>query len=149
MSLPMWPSALKPAKRTSGQADRRSSVEQRTPVAKKPQHLVRRRFLLVSQTECRRSRIPAADLQASLSGINRRSPVSRCGRSGRWLTLRRFGGNSLLEAARDEALHSARELLADAIKASSHPIDGFVIADDSGRELETLSLRDALPKGLC
>ena len=54
-----------------------------------------------------------------------------------------------LEAARDEALHSAREILANAIKASSHPIDGFVITDESGRELETVSLKDALPKGLC
>jgi hypothetical protein len=54
-----------------------------------------------------------------------------------------------LTAAKDEALYSAREILADAIKASHHPIDAVVIADDSGRELETVSLKDALPKGLC
>jgi hypothetical protein len=55
-----------------------------------------------------------------------------------------------LEAARTEALQSAREILADAIKASkSHALDCFVIADQKGRELATVSLKDALPKGLC
>jgi hypothetical protein len=54
-----------------------------------------------------------------------------------------------LAAAEKEALHSAREILADAIKASTDPIDGFVIADESGRELATVPLKDALPKGLC
>jgi hypothetical protein len=53
-----------------------------------------------------------------------------------------------LTAAKDEALHSAREILADAIRASRHPVDALVIADDSGRELETVSLKDVLPKGL-
>jgi uncharacterized protein DUF6894 len=54
-----------------------------------------------------------------------------------------------LTTARNEALYSAREILADAIKASHQPIDALVIADDSGRELDTVSLKDALPKGLC
>jgi hypothetical protein len=54
-----------------------------------------------------------------------------------------------LPAAKVEALQSAREILADAIKASHQPVDAIVIADDSGRELETVSLKDALPKGLC
>lgn len=55
-----------------------------------------------------------------------------------------------LNAARNEALQSAREILADAIKSPSPELfDSFIIADESGRELETVLLRDALPKGLC
>jgi hypothetical protein len=55
-----------------------------------------------------------------------------------------------LEVARTEALQSAREILADAIKASKpHALDCFVIADEKGRELATVFLKDALPKGLC
>ena len=54
-----------------------------------------------------------------------------------------------LAAAKTEALQSAREILANAIMASSDPIDGFVIADESGRELATVALKDALPKGFC
>ncbi len=52
-------------------------------------------------------------------------------------------------AAQDEALQSAREILADAIKGSSDPIDGFVIADENGQELASIPLRDALPKDIC
>jgi hypothetical protein len=87
------------AKRTSGQPDRHSFVvEPRTDklqqrlLLKKSSTQVRRRFLLVSRTGCRRSRIRAADRRAGLRGIIRRSRVSQCGRSGRWLILRRFGG---------------------------------------------------------
>lgn len=54
-----------------------------------------------------------------------------------------------LAAAQVEALQSAREILADAIKAANDPIDEFVITDESGQELATVSLRDALPKDLC
>jgi hypothetical protein len=55
-----------------------------------------------------------------------------------------------LEAARAEALQSAREILADAIKgAKSDLLDCLVIADEKGRELATVSLKDALPKGWC
>ncbi len=55
-----------------------------------------------------------------------------------------------LAAAREEALASAKEILAGALK-SPHPelIDCFVITDDEGRELDTVPLKDALPKGLC
>jgi hypothetical protein len=55
-----------------------------------------------------------------------------------------------LEAARAEALQSAREILADAIKAAkSDLLDCLVIADEEGQELATVSLKDALPKGWC
>jgi hypothetical protein len=54
-----------------------------------------------------------------------------------------------LEAARTEALLSAREILADAIKAPRQPklMDCFVIADEKGRELATVSLKEAMPMG--
>jgi hypothetical protein len=54
-----------------------------------------------------------------------------------------------LEAARTEALLSAREILADATKAPRQPklMDCFVIADEKGRELATVSLKEAMPKG--
>jgi hypothetical protein len=52
-----------------------------------------------------------------------------------------------LNAARNEALQSAREILAEAIISPNPDLfDSFVIADESGRELETVALRDALPK---
>jgi hypothetical protein len=55
-----------------------------------------------------------------------------------------------LEAARAEALQSAREILAEAIKAAkSDLLDCLVIADEEGQELATVSLKDALPKGWC
>lgn len=55
-----------------------------------------------------------------------------------------------LSAARSEAYQSAREIVADAIRSSrTNLFDCFIIADESGRELETVPLRDTLPKGLC
>jgi hypothetical protein len=54
-----------------------------------------------------------------------------------------------LAAARKEAFLSAREILSDAIEADGSVFDCFIIADEDGRELETVSLKDALPKGLC
>jgi hypothetical protein len=55
-----------------------------------------------------------------------------------------------LEAARAEALQSAREILAEAIKAAkSDLLDCLVIADEEGQELATVSLKDALSKGWC
>jgi hypothetical protein len=55
-----------------------------------------------------------------------------------------------LEAARAEALGSAREILAEAIKTPKPVfLDCFVIADEKDRELATVSLKDALPKGWC
>ncbi len=52
-------------------------------------------------------------------------------------------------AAREQALVSARELLADAIKASKHETpDCFIIADANGRELMTVPFNEALPAHL-
>jgi len=52
--------------------------------------------------------------------------------------------------AREEAFKSAREILSSAIRNPKPDLfDCFVIADSSGRELDTVSLKDALPKGLC
>ena len=54
-----------------------------------------------------------------------------------------------LVAARDEACQAAREIVADAIKSSKNDLfDGFIIADESGRELETVALKEVLPKSL-
>src|SRR5205823_1873955 len=51
-----------------------------------------------------------------------------------------------LSAAKREALLSARELLAEAIKSGKQTVpDAFVIADDDGRELDTVSLAAILP----
>jgi hypothetical protein len=55
-----------------------------------------------------------------------------------------------LAAARDEAIQSAREILANAMKdPEPNLFDCFVVADEKGDELAIVSLRDALPKGLC
>ena len=55
-----------------------------------------------------------------------------------------------LAAARNEALQSAREILSSAIRGPDPRLfDCFVIADEAGRELATVSLKEALPKGLC
>ena len=55
-----------------------------------------------------------------------------------------------LAAARNEALQSAREILSSAIRGPDPRLfDCFVIADEEGRELATVSLKEALPKGLC
>jgi uncharacterized protein DUF6894 len=52
-------------------------------------------------------------------------------------------------AAREQALSSAREILAAAIKAAkSGTPDCFIIADGSGRELMTVAFNEALPEGL-
>ena len=52
-----------------------------------------------------------------------------------------------LAAARREAELSAREMLADAIKSGKESVpDAFVIADEEGRTLETLSLSAVLPE---
>jgi hypothetical protein len=50
------------------------------------------------------------------------------------------------DAARKEALASARELLADAIRRGRNfPPEQIVIADASGHELATVNLKDVLP----
>jgi hypothetical protein len=50
------------------------------------------------------------------------------------------------EAARREGLASARELLADAIRLGRNfPPEQIVIADASGHEVATISLKDVLP----
>lgn len=67
-------------------------------------------------------------------------------RSGHKTTLDEAGAEFRnLDAAREEALASARELLADAIKAGSGVPERIVIADTSGREMETVSVKDVLP----
>jgi hypothetical protein len=54
-----------------------------------------------------------------------------------------------LEEARREALQSARELLADAIKAGKATIpEAIVIADETGRVLEFVPLAAVLPEQL-
>jgi hypothetical protein len=51
-----------------------------------------------------------------------------------------------VEAAREEALAAARELLADAIKASKDVMaDCFIVADANGKELMVLPFSEALP----
>jgi hypothetical protein len=57
-------------------------------------------------------------------------------------------GNNVadLNAARRQALASARELLANAIKEGKDPVpDSIVIADADGQELTSVPLRHALP----
>lgn len=50
-------------------------------------------------------------------------------------------------AARQEALASARQIMADAIRSGNENIpEAFVIADSEGRELETVPLAVVLPK---
>jgi uncharacterized protein DUF6894 len=52
-------------------------------------------------------------------------------------------------AAREEALVSARQILADAIRSGNETIpEAFVIADSEGHELETVRFAAALPKRL-
>jgi uncharacterized protein DUF6894 len=52
-----------------------------------------------------------------------------------------------LSAAKREALLGARELLAEAIKSGKQTVpDAFVIADDEGRALDTVSLAAVLPE---
>jgi hypothetical protein len=52
-------------------------------------------------------------------------------------------------AAKREALLSARELLAEAIKSGKKTVpDAFVIADEAGQELDSVPLAAALPEPL-
>jgi hypothetical protein len=52
-------------------------------------------------------------------------------------------------AARREAIESARELLADAIKAGRPEIlEAFVIVDEGGREIDAVLLAAVLPENL-
>jgi|GraSoiStandDraft_16_1057320.scaffolds.fasta_scaffold1654528_2 hypothetical protein len=55
-----------------------------------------------------------------------------------------------LEEAREVALTSARELLADSVKSASDdpPLEAVIITDESGRELMTISAKEALPEPL-
>ena len=55
-----------------------------------------------------------------------------------------------LAAARQEALASAREIVADAVKGSKNETPNcFVIADADGHELLNVPLTEVLPKGRC
>ena len=51
--------------------------------------------------------------------------------------------------ARDQALHAARELVADAVMSGRDlDADAFLIADQNGKQLTYLPLTDALPERL-
>ena len=52
-------------------------------------------------------------------------------------------------AARREAIEAARELLAEAIKEGRAEVpEAFVIADEEGREIDTVPLAAVLPENL-
>jgi hypothetical protein len=52
-----------------------------------------------------------------------------------------------LEEARELALASAREILADNVKANAkNPLLGVIITDESGQELMIISAKDVLPE---
>jgi hypothetical protein len=54
-----------------------------------------------------------------------------------------------LSAARREAVLSARELLAEAIRSGNQKVpDAFVIVDEDGRTLDTVLLAAVLPEQL-
>jgi plasmid stability protein len=54
-----------------------------------------------------------------------------------------------VRAARREAEQGAREMLAEAIKAGGDTIpDAFIVADEHGREVDTVLLATLLPKPL-
>jgi hypothetical protein len=54
-----------------------------------------------------------------------------------------------LASAKQEALTSARELLAEAIVSGVASVpDAFVIADETGREIDTITLAAVLPESL-
>jgi hypothetical protein len=54
-----------------------------------------------------------------------------------------------VSAARHEAMRSAGEILAAAIRADLTKVpDAFVIADEEGRTLDTVPLAEVLPKAL-
>jgi hypothetical protein len=51
-----------------------------------------------------------------------------------------------LEDARQAALGSAREMVAESIRTnSSRPVEAVIVTDEAGRELLTISARDVLP----
>jgi hypothetical protein len=55
-----------------------------------------------------------------------------------------------LAAARKEALATAREIVADAVKSGKDRTpDTLLIADANGREVMTVAFKDALPRNLC
>jgi hypothetical protein len=54
-----------------------------------------------------------------------------------------------IDAARKEALLTAREMLAGAIKAGKSPVaEAMVIADENGQALEVVPLSSLLPESL-
>ena len=54
-----------------------------------------------------------------------------------------------LSAAEGEAVQAARELLAEAIKSGRAEVpEAFVIADEEGREIDTVPLTAVLPEDL-
>ena len=54
-----------------------------------------------------------------------------------------------VSAARREAIKSAREILAAAIRAGQAKVpDAFVISDGAGRALDTVPLAEVLPEAL-
>ena len=54
-----------------------------------------------------------------------------------------------LAAAREEALRSAKDILAESIRSAKKDApDCLIVADAKGRELATVPLRDVLPKNL-
>jgi hypothetical protein len=54
-----------------------------------------------------------------------------------------------LASAKEEALASARELLVEAIMSGTASVpDAFVIADETGREIDTITLAAVLPEPL-
>jgi len=54
-----------------------------------------------------------------------------------------------LEEARETALISAREILADNVKSGAkNPMEAVIITDESGQELMTISANDILPEPL-
>jgi hypothetical protein len=54
-----------------------------------------------------------------------------------------------LEQARETALISAREILADNIKSGAkNPMEAIIVTDESGQELMAISANDLLPEPL-
>jgi hypothetical protein len=54
-----------------------------------------------------------------------------------------------VSAARHEAIQSAREILAAAIRAGQANVpEAFVISDEAGRALDTVPLAEVLPEAL-
>lgn len=54
-----------------------------------------------------------------------------------------------LEAARDEAIRSAREIVMSAVQTGTDDLpDRVVVTDDSGRELLVVRLIDVVPRSL-